>query len=138
MTRRRSKRVELGARYLGLAAVATLGGAATLSCGSEQPQEQVYCTNANGVVVDEDYCDDSSGHGGGGGFFFLNTGNHGYGHQPGHRLTGGQRFPYNDTGARSRLGLPTTGKVGNGVARGGGFGTGSGAKGGGTGASTGS
>ncbi len=137
MTRRRSNSVKLGARYLGLAASAALVGPGVAACGSDEPQEQVYCTNADGVIVDEDYCDDSSGHGVGG-FFFLSYGNYGYGHQPGHQLTGGQRIAYNDKAGRAQLGLPTTGKVGNGVARSGGFGTGSGGAKSSGGASTGS
>lgn len=137
MIRRRSESVNLGARYLGLAASAALIGPGVVACGSDEPQEQVYCTTADGVIVDEDHCDNSSGHGAGG-LFFLSYGSYGYGHQPGHQLTGGQRIAYNDEAGRARLGLPSTGKAGNGVARSGGFGTGSGGAKSGGGASAGS
>lgn len=118
---RRSTKVPLGRSYLALAALATSAGLA--ACGNE-PEEQVYCADADGVIVDDDYCDDD-GDGRLGGPYFLWAGAYGRGLKPGHKLTGGARFPYNDAAARARYGLPTTGKVSNGTVVPGGFGSGS-------------
>lgn len=109
----------LGRSYLALAALATSAGLA--GCGDD-PEEQVYCADADGVIVDDDYCDDDSGFGGA---YFLWAGAFGRGLKPGYKLSGGTKFAYNDAAARARYGLPTSGKVGNGTVVPGGFGSGS-------------
>lgn len=108
----------LGRSYLALAALATSAGLA--ACGDD-PEEQVYCADAEGVIVDDEYCDDDDGRGG----YFLWAGRYGRGLKPGHKLSGGTRFAYNDSAARAKYGLPTTGKVSNGTTVAGGFGSGS-------------
>lgn len=108
----------LGRSYLALAALTATAGLA--ACGDD-PEEQVYCADAEGVIVDDDYCDDDDG--GFGGAYFLWAGAFGRGLKPGYKLSGGTRFAYNDAAARARYGLPTTGKVGNGTAVPGGFGS---------------
>jgi hypothetical protein len=117
---RRSRAVPLGRSYLALAALATSTGLA--ACGAE-PEEQVYCADGDGVIVDDDLCDDDgAGHGG---TYFLWAGAYGRGLKPGHRLSGGAKFAYNDAAARARYGLPSSGKVANGTVVPGGFGSGS-------------
>lgn len=95
------------------AVIAVTGLAIGLSgCGGEE--QPAYCTDAEGVVVDPDLCEDSGGHG-----YFIYYGS-GLSHnaQPGDRLSGGTKIAYNDSGARSKVGLPATGKISSG----GGFG----------------
>jgi hypothetical protein len=118
---RRSTAVPLGRSYLALAALATTAG--LTACGGD-PEEQVYCADESGVIVDDDYCDDDGD--GRGGHYFLWAGPYGRGLKPGHRLSGGTKFAYNDTAARARYGLPGSGKVSNGSVVAGGFGSGSG------------
>jgi hypothetical protein len=115
---RRSTAVPLGRSYLTLAALATTAGL-TAACQSD-PEQQVYCADTNGVVVDDDLCDDSDGR------YFLWAGAFGAGLRPGHRLSGGTKFAYGDATARERYGLPTAGKVENGTVVSGGFGSGDG------------
>jgi hypothetical protein len=95
-------------------------------CGSEDEQEQVaYCTNEDGEVVDDDYCDDD--YRGGGGLFFLYLGAFRPGLPVGSVLPrGGTRVDPRDTAARQRYGLPGTGKVSAGQRVTGGIGSGTG------------
>ncbi|WP_336028963.1 hypothetical protein [Geodermatophilus sp. FMUSA9-8] len=96
-------------------------------CGSDDEEEQVaYCTDENGEIVDEDYCDDDY-RGGGGGLFFLYLG----GFRPGLPVgtvlpSGGTRVDPRDTAARQRYGLPGTGSVASGTRVTGGIGSGTG------------
>ncbi|MGY1713285.1 hypothetical protein [Geodermatophilus nigrescens] len=96
-------------------------------CGSDDEEEQVaYCTNEDGEIVDEDYCDDDY-RGGGGGLFFLYLG----GFRPGLPVgtvlpSGGTRVDPRDTAARQRYGLPGTGSVASGTRVTGGIGSGTG------------
>ncbi|MGY1651888.1 hypothetical protein [Geodermatophilus sp. SYSU D01119] len=96
-------------------------------CGSDDEEEQVaYCTNEDGEIVDEDYCDDDYD-GGGGGLFFLYLG----GFRPGLPVgtvlpSGGTRVDPRDTAARQRYGLPGTGSVASGTRVTGGIGSGTG------------
>ncbi|MGX5655829.1 hypothetical protein ACWKWC_13720 [Geodermatophilus nigrescens] len=96
-------------------------------CGSDDDEEQVaYCTNEDGEIVDEDYCDDDY-RGGGGGLFFLYLG----GFRPGLPVgtvlpSGGTRVDPRDTAARQRYGLPGTGSVASGTRVTGGIGSGTG------------
>jgi hypothetical protein len=109
-----SRSVSLTSTFLLLAA----GGAA--ACDNDRHQDEgFYCADANGRVVDEDYCDDDHYYGGGGGGFFIW---HSTSYRPGYPVgtllpAGGSRFAYNDTAARSRYGLPTTGRIGNGTVK---------------------
>ncbi|GAB3301911.1 hypothetical protein GCM10027451_05600 [Geodermatophilus aquaeductus] len=93
-------------------------------CGSEDEQEQVaYCTNEDGEVVDEDYCDDD--YRGGGGLFFLYLGAFRPGLPVGTVLPrGGTRVDPRDTVARQRYGLPAAGAVVAGTRVTGGIGSG--------------
>jgi hypothetical protein len=93
-------------------------------CGSEDEQEQVaYCTNEDGEVVDEEYCDDD--YRGGGGLFFLYLGAFRPGLPVGTVLPrGGTRVDPRDTVARQRYGLPAAGAVVAGTRVTGGIGSG--------------
>jgi hypothetical protein len=104
-----SKRVALTSTFLLLAA----GG--TAACDSSRQQDEgFYCATDDGTIVDEDYCDDNNG--GGGGFFIWHSSGYRSGYPVGSRLpAGGSKFAYNDQASRSRYGLPTTGRVGNGT-----------------------
>jgi hypothetical protein len=93
-------------------------------CGAgEDEQEQVaYCTNEDGEIVDDDFCDDSYN---GGGLFFLYLGGFRPGLPVGTRLPpGGTRIDPKDTTARQRAGLPASGKVSGGTRVSGGIGSG--------------
>ncbi len=113
---RRSSAVPLGRGYLALAALAA--SASLVAACSDESDEQVYCTDQDGVIVDDDLCDDDDGHG----TYFFRAGNYGRGLRPGDRITGGTRFGVNDSAARARYGLPSTGRVSNGTVVSGGFG----------------
>ncbi|SDO72568.1 hypothetical protein [Geodermatophilus sp. DSM 45219] len=98
------------------------------ACGTEedeQDQEQVaYCTNEEGEIVDEEFCDDDY-RGPGAGLFFLYLG----GFRPGLPVgtvlpSGGTRINPTDTQARQRAGLPSTGRVAPGTRVTGGIGSG--------------
>jgi hypothetical protein len=103
-----SRSVSLTSTFMLLAA----GGAA--ACDSYH-REGFYCADGNGVIVDESYCD-SGYHGGVVPFFIWHSPSYRAGYPIGYRLpAGGSRFPYNDTAARQRFGLPTTGRIGNGT-----------------------
>jgi hypothetical protein len=93
--------------------------------GGEEADEQVaYCTDENGEIVDEDYCDDSY-NGPGAGLFFLYLGGFGRGLPVGTVLPrGGTRISPTDTVARQRAGLPANGKVSQGTRVSGGIGSG--------------
>jgi hypothetical protein len=118
MNRRMSSRgVSLTSTFLLLAA----GGTAACDNGNEYHDEGFYCADANGVVVDEDNCDDTNNRGGGVGFlpfFIWHSSGYRSGYPVGTRLpAGGSKFAYNDAAARSSFGLPTTGKIGNGTVK---------------------
>src|ERR1043165_1532154 len=119
MTRRMiSRRIVLPMTFLMLAA----GG--TAACDSEPDTEDghFYCTDADGVVVNEDLCN-NEGSSGGGGFFFMYMGSSmhmppsGYSSYPvGQKLpAGAPKFSVTDTAARTKFGLPATGRVANGT-----------------------
>lgn len=96
-------------------------------CGVGEDEEQVaYCTDENGEIVDDDYCDDSYN---GGGLFFLYLGGFRSGLPVGSRLpAGGTRIDPRDTQARQRAGLPASGKVSGGTRVSGGIGSGVGGR----------
>ena len=104
------------------------------ACGSDDEREArtVYCVDGQDRVVDEDQCEEAERHGGfvGGLPFFFLLGGFG-----GNRYTVGQTIPRqytqpatrinpSDTSARSRSGLPGTGKVSSGTRISGGLGSG--------------
>jgi hypothetical protein len=92
-------------------------------CGSEEEEQVAYCTDENGEIVDEDYCDDE--YRGGGGLFFLYLGGFRRGLPVGSVLpAGGTRVDPRDTAARQRYGLPGTGTVASGSRVTGGIGSG--------------
>ena len=98
-------------------------------CGSEgeEAEEQVaYCTDENGEIVDDDYCDDDYR---GPGLFFFYLGGFRSGLPVGTRLpAGGTRIDPRDSSARARAGLPASGKVTGGTRVSGGIGSGIGGR----------
>jgi hypothetical protein len=111
-----SRSVSLSSTFLLLAA----GGAAACDAGGDDyQQEGFYCADADGVVVDEDYCDDDRSRGlGVVPYFIWHAPFYGAGYPVGYRLpAGGSRFAYNDQASRSSYGLPTTGRIGNGTVK---------------------
>ncbi len=115
-------------RVRGALTTTVLATAATgflAGCGTDEEEEQVaYCTNEDGEIVDDDYCDDGYR---GGGLFFLYLGAFRPGLPVGTVLpSGGTRINPGDTAARQRYGLPGTGKVTGGQRVTGGIGSGSG------------
>lgn len=109
-----SRPKSIAPRLAGLALAGALASVSLVACSAEEDQkvtEDLYCATADGTIVDEDLCDrdSSSGHSSS---YFLWHGNYGGSSHPvGHRLSGGNHFPYNDTAQRKILGLPETGKV---------------------------
>lgn len=99
MGMRSSKTVALGA--LPVMAAAFLAG-----CGDDD--EVAYCTDPNGTIVDNSYCDDdfNNGGGGGGGFFWGFVAGNAVGNLGrGSRLpASAQRIRSNDTAALSKKG----------------------------------
>jgi hypothetical protein len=116
MNRRMSSRsVSLTSTFLMLAA----GGAAACDSGSRYHDEGFYCADANGVIVDEDYCDDTRHYGTGVlPYYIWHSSSYRAGYPVGFRLpSGGSRFAYNDQASRKSFGLPTTGRIGNGTVK---------------------
>ncbi|MEU8232140.1 hypothetical protein AB0C12_21360 [Actinoplanes sp. NPDC048967] len=110
-----SRSVSLTSTFLLLAA----GGVAACDNGNDYQDEGFYCADENGVIVDEDYCDDDDNNGGGGGGFFIwHSSGYRSGYPVGSRLpSGGSKFAYNDKTARSRFGLPSSGRISNGTVK---------------------
>ena len=109
-------------------ATAATGFMAGCGAGGEEDEQVAYCTDENGEIVDDDYCDDSYS-GGGGGLFFLYLGGFGRGLPVGTVLpSGGTRINPSDSAARQRAGLPATGKVSGGTRVSGGIGSGIGGR----------
>ena len=108
-----SRRVSLTSTFLMLAA----GGAAACDNGNQYHDEGFYCADANGVIVEEDYCDDNRHYSSGiAPYYIWHSPSYGRGYPVGYRLpTGGSKFAYNDKSSRSSFGLPSTGKIGNGT-----------------------
>jgi len=122
MTRRMySRRVAASATIAFLVA----GGLAACDNGEDPNEDGIfYCTDANGVVVDENLCDDSNGSGGGGFFFAYmgsslhTSGGHSGPYKAGQRLPSGhQKFSVTDKASRARFGLPASGKISNGTVK---------------------
>jgi hypothetical protein len=119
-------------RVRGALTTTVLATAATgflAACGTDEDREQVaYCTDEDGEIVDDDFCDDGY-RGPGAGLFFLYLG----GFRPGLPLgtvlpRGGTRIDPRDTAARQRAGLPSTGRVAAGTRVTGGIGSGVGGR----------
>lgn len=70
--------------------------------------EVFYCADEEGVVVDEDFCDDEDG-----GFFLWHSTSYPRNAPPGTRLKGGGFFPAGDAASRRAFSLPETGRVAN-------------------------
>ena len=100
-------------------------------CGTGEEDQVAYCTDENGNIVDDSFCDDGFH---GPGLFFLYLGGFRPGLPIGTRLpAGGTRIDPRDVTARSRAGLPGTGRVKAGTRVSGGIGSGLGGRVGGTG-----
>jgi hypothetical protein len=93
-----------------------LAAGGTAACDSNRyHNEGFYCADANGLIVDENYCDGNRFHGGTP-YYIWHSPGYLAGYPLGSRLpAGGSRFAYNDQAARKSFGLPTTGKIGNGT-----------------------
>ena len=97
-------------------------------CGTDEEEQVAYCTNENGEIVDDDFCDDDYA-GPGAGLFFLYLGGFRTGLPVGTRLpSGGTRIDPTDTAARQRAGLPASGKITGGTRVSGGIGSGLGGR----------
>ena len=115
MNRRMTSRsVTLTSSFLLLAA----GGAAACD-NNRYHNEGFYCADANGVIVDESYCDSNHFYGGGVvPYYIWHSSGYRSGYPIGSRLpSGGSRFAYNDQASRRSFGLPSTGRIGNGTVK---------------------
>ena len=122
-----SNRVRAALTTTALATAAT-GFLAGCGAGGEDDEQVAYCTDENGEIVDDDYCDDSY-RGPGAGLFFLYLGGFRSGLPVGTQLPpGGTRIDPGDSQARQRAGLPSTGKVTGGTRISGGIGSGVGGR----------
>ncbi|HEX2076018.1 MAG TPA: hypothetical protein VHF92_19740 [Geodermatophilus sp.] len=115
-------RSALTTTVLATAATGFMAGCAPGGEEEDDDEQVAYCTDENGEIVDDDYCDDDYG---GPGLFFLYLG----GFRPGLPVgtvlpSGGTRIDPRDTVARQRAGLPATGKVSGGTRVSGGIGSG--------------
>jgi hypothetical protein len=108
-----SRSVSLTSTFMLLAA----GGVAACDSGNDTQDEGFYCADENGVVVDEDNCDDNGSAGLGLlPFFIWHSSGYRSGYPVGYRLPpGGSKFAYNDRAARASFGLPATGRIANGT-----------------------
>jgi hypothetical protein len=93
------------------------------ACDSDNEDGHFYCTDNSGTVVDEDYCDDSNG--GGGGYLLTYMGSSMHAPPAGHSSypvgsklpASAPKFSVNDKSARTKFGLPATGKISNGTVK---------------------
>jgi hypothetical protein len=107
---------------------AATGFMAGCSVGGNDDEQVAYCTDQDGKIIDDKYCDDGY-HGPGAGFFFLYLGGFRSGLPLGTVLPrGGTRINSTDTVARQRAGLPSTGVVKAGTRVSGGIGSGIGGR----------
>ena len=116
MNRRMTSRsVKLTSTFLMLAA----GGVAACDSGNQYHDEGFYCADANGVIVDEDFCDDNHHYAAGiVPYFIWHSSGYRSGYRVGSKLpAGGAKFAYNDKAARTSFGLPSSGKIGNGTVK---------------------
>ena len=101
------------------------------ACGHSASYDQyANCVNAQGQVVPNNYCDDSRYYGSSGGYFIFMAPTL---YSSGAFVPSGSRSSFISPGdpvARSRAGLPGSGRVGGTTVRSGGIGKGSGSSGG--------
>jgi hypothetical protein len=129
----RSNRVKASLTTVSLTGAA-MGFLAACGDGNDNEAREVYCVDQQDNVVDDSQCEEAERHGGfvGGLPFFFLLGGFG-----GNRYGVGQTIPRqftsaatrvnpSDSSARSRSGLPTTGKVASGTRITGGIGKGGG------------
>jgi hypothetical protein len=103
---------------------AATGFMAGCAVGGGEEEQVAYCTDEDGKIVDDEFCDDGY-NGPGAGFFFLYLGGFRSGLPVGTVLpSGGTRINPTDTTARRNAGLPSTGKVSAGTRVSGGIGSG--------------
>jgi hypothetical protein len=103
-------------------ATAATGFMAGCSVGDGEEEQVAYCTDEDGEIVDDRFCDDGYR---GPGLFFLYLGAFRPGLPVGSVLPrGGTRINPGDTAARQRAGLPSTGRVESGTRVSGGIGSG--------------
>jgi hypothetical protein len=131
----RSNRVRavIGTVSLSGAAMGFLAACGTDN-GNENDAKRVYCVDEQDQVVDDAQCEEAERHGGFVGglpFFFLLGGFGGNTYVTGQRIpsqyTGAAtRINPSDTTARSRAGMPSSGKVSSGTRISGGIGSGGG------------
>jgi hypothetical protein len=114
MNRRMTSRsVTLTSTFLLLAA----GG--TAACDNDEYHDEgFYCADENGVIVDEELCDDDTVRTAGFIPFIWHSPSYKSGYRVGSKLpAGGTKFAYNDRAARSSFGLPASGKITNGTVK---------------------
>lgn len=95
-------------RSIALGAVFAMTALSLVGCASD-PDENVYCTDANDVVVNNEFCDDRDGHGG---FYYVHVSPHTYGH--GSKIPSGasSRALFTDHAARTSIGAGKSGAIG--------------------------
>lgn len=102
------------------------GGLAACDSTSESDYEDghFYCTDSNGTVIDESYCDeDDPNYNSGSFFYYMGSSVHappaGHGSYPlGSKMPpNAVKFPVTDATSRSKYGLPTRGRVSNGTVK---------------------
>jgi len=103
--------------------LALVSGALMACDTAEDPNEDghAYCSNAEGVVIDESYCDETSSNYNPGTFIWIGgTSVHGSNgnYATGSRLpAAGHKFSVTDKASRTKFGLPSTGKISNGTVK---------------------
>jgi hypothetical protein len=114
-----------------VAAVAALTatGAVNAGCSSEPDDQYVNCVDEDGEVVDPDRCEDDGGRHYSGFYYFPSHKKYRIGSKAPSNWKSSRVNPA-DTAARSRAGLPSSGKIGGTTVHSGGFGGGSGKTGG--------
>ncbi len=79
------------------------------------PAEAVfYCADEEGYVAEDRYCDDEDPEYDPSVYFLYHSRSYGHSWAPGDLLPGGSRIRLDDARARTKLGLPAAGFVGNG------------------------
>ncbi len=98
---------------LGSAAAAFLlaGSAAPFLGACSSPDDYVYCVDHNGQVIDDRYCDNNANYGGYPTFLWASPHHYSTGYIVLPADRSGPKFFANTPAARSRVGLPPTGRV---------------------------
>ncbi len=101
--------------------VAAMTFTAACDSGSDNEDGHFYCTDANGTVIDESYCDDPDGSGGGFFFMYMGSSMHapatGSSYPVGSKLPAGAQKFQNTTANRAKFGLPASGRITNGTVK---------------------